>query len=643
MKSGYRYCAIFLALMLLAPGSSRGLKNPANQAVAILDKAIEALESESVNWRQVLEETRDNLTDSGQAAIRNEVSNALTRAIATDGTEFRRNIDFIRVRARRDLNSVRAGLSQQPTSGREPSKMPWSGWWWPTRRFPPPMAAAGGPLDKFDQYIAGLGLSPPGARSWDEINHYKPGCPWCGHCHGWAAAAILEPEPTRPIRVGMIDFTVGDLKGLLTEAHCTDAYDLIEGTRDIVTGTGDDQLKAITFHRVLLDWVMNGEPVIMDRTKKPEVRNHPVYRCQMTTRPDQGDPRKTHVTATLWYVSAWVNPDYVGTRGFQMAYQYWITGDFQNPSDGDWEGSSQNDHPGLIWRPAHVSYDPSRNPNPALRYYDPYIRQLLNKIRGSHVAMPNLEPGIMDRPIILNLSPYSMITTLIYRGLAPREQSEDSAAQAMAVSRDISADVAPSTFRLRSRPIFHGRRLIREGRERSAGNAGKLYPAWGEGTWWQIQVRQRAVAARESEAGWTQPFRLSFEVIGEEVVDDRPCYRIRVTYPDRPSSAEYQYADIWVTKDKRAMLKGRLQIGDRSIPMRHHFLTELLKATHLEVDTEVELRSPLDPRWTDRKAELQAFEGRSPYGGRLVSSLAAPFPLRIEEPTYIVELMNWGI
>jgi hypothetical protein len=45
--------------------------------------------------------------------------------------------------------------------------------------------------------------------------------------------------------------------------------------------------------------------------------------------------------------------------------------------------------------------------------------------------------------------------------------------------------------------------LIREGRERKAGNAGKLYPAWGEGTWWQIQVRQRAIAASESEAGWT--------------------------------------------------------------------------------------------------------------------------------------------
>jgi hypothetical protein len=91
------------------------------------------------------------------------------------------------------------------------------------------------------------------------------------------------------------------------------------------------------------------------------------------------------------------------------------------------------------------------------------------------------------------------------------------------------------------------------------------------------------------------------------------------------------------------MLKGRLQIGDRSVPMRRHFLTELLKATHLEVDTDGVPRSPLDPRWPGRKVELQAFEGRSPNGGSRVSSLAAPFPLRIDEPTYKVELTDWGI
>jgi hypothetical protein len=408
----------------------------------------------------------------------------------------------------------------------------------------------------------------------------------------------------------MIYFTVGDLKGLLTEAHSTDAYDLIEGERDIVTRTKDDELKAIVFHQVLLNWVSNGKPVIMDMTKKPEVRNHPVYKCQMTTQPDQSNPEKTHVTATLWLVSCGVSADYVGTRDFQATYQYWITGDFQNPSDGDWEGSSQNDHPGLIWRPTYVNADPRLNPNPAVKYYDPYILQLLNNIEsGVYVAIPDLEPRDIERPIIPDMPPHSGI----------------------------------SAFHTRSRPPLRERRLLREGRQMSPKNPGKRHPEWREGTWWQIQVRQRAVAAMEEEVGWTQPFRLFFEVIREEVVEDRPCYRVQVTYPDRPRSAEYQYADVWVTKDERAMLKGRLQIGGRSIPMRNHFLMELLKATHLEVNAEGIHSSPLDPRWPERKVELQAFEGRSPNGGSYISSLAAPFPLRIEEPTYIVELTDWGI
>ena len=91
------------------------------------------------------------------------------------------------------------------------------------------------------------------------------------------------------------------------------------------------------------------------------------------------------------------------------------------------------------------------------------------------------------------------------------------------------------------------------------------------------------------------------------------------------------------------MLKGSLHIGDRSIPMRHHFLTELMKVAHLEVNTDGELRSPLDPGRPDQKAELRAFVASSPYGGSGVSSLEAPFHLRIEEPTYIAELMDWGI
>ena len=70
---------------------------------------------------------------------------------------------------------------------------------------------------------------------------------------------------------------------------------------------------------------------------------------------------------------------------------------------------------------------------------------------------------------------------------------------------------------------------------------GKRYPEWREGAWWRIQVRQKAIAAREKEVGWTQPFRLLFEVVGEEVVEGWPCPTgsrslIRIGLPARSAS-----------------------------------------------------------------------------------------------------------
>jgi len=90
-----------------------GLHDPIDDAVEVLEEAIETLENESANWQSVLEETRDELIDEGQATIRNEVSNVLTRAIAATGTELRCNFDFARDRVRQDLIRIKANLLNQ--------------------------------------------------------------------------------------------------------------------------------------------------------------------------------------------------------------------------------------------------------------------------------------------------------------------------------------------------------------------------------------------------------------------------------------------------------------------------------------------------------------------------------------------------
>lgn len=118
MNSKNKYGVVFLALMLLLPLCSGC--GAVTEAVSVLDKAINALEQESANWRKVLEETRDQLTDAAQSTIRNEVSDVLSRSIAASGTEVKCVLDFIRTRARQDLIRIKTKLLNQPDPEKEP-------------------------------------------------------------------------------------------------------------------------------------------------------------------------------------------------------------------------------------------------------------------------------------------------------------------------------------------------------------------------------------------------------------------------------------------------------------------------------------------------------------------------------------------
>ena len=123
----------------------------------------------------------------------------------------------------------------------EATRPAWSGYWWPMlsgkdRPGYVNLYDADGPLDKYDRYSVAIGLPNPGARAFEEWRHWADSrlekatgfkAFWWGHCNGWAAAAVLEPEPTQPISEKNIKFAVGDQKGLLTVAHNGDPVDLI--------------------------------------------------------------------------------------------------------------------------------------------------------------------------------------------------------------------------------------------------------------------------------------------------------------------------------------------------------------------------------------------------------------------------------
>lgn len=70
------------------------------------------------------------------------------------------------------------------------------------------------------------------AHDWEKENHscdnligeLKKSCEsWWGHCNGWAAAAIKELEPRKPIKVGTQTLSVAEQKGIYTELWLSSA------------------------------------------------------------------------------------------------------------------------------------------------------------------------------------------------------------------------------------------------------------------------------------------------------------------------------------------------------------------------------------------------------------------------------------
>jgi hypothetical protein len=231
---------------------------------------------------------------------------------------------------------------------------PWSGWWWPATASVagPHLFDAGGPLAKYDQYIARNGGDVSGTLAWEQSELQLSGVAWAGHCNGWAAAALLEEEPGVPSQAGGVLFTVADLKGLLSGYHFADAAAWLHG--------GENDLSPVDFHGRLVDWLGNrqkGMIVTFRPSQDEEVWSYPAYRFDLVMGPDAIAPGVTHVKATVWLADNNVPADFVGVRpwhGDGQTYEYWIQGPPEAPIGGGWEGASvagRFAHPSFIWYP----------------------------------------------------------------------------------------------------------------------------------------------------------------------------------------------------------------------------------------------------------------------------------------------------
>ena len=188
----------------------------------------------------------------------------------------------------------------------EAAVQPWSGWWWPAGSAGggPTLFAPDGPLDKYDRYVAATSGESPGTRAWEREELYIPGVPWAGHCNGFAAAALLEPEPTQPISVLGITFSVADQKGLLVDYHFGDSAAWSFGA--------DSDLNPADFHRMLLTWI--GEAgqgfVLTYDMGGGEVWSYPAYKFESHWTADPGRiwyPEPTIRNSDRDLVSPWLD------------------------------------------------------------------------------------------------------------------------------------------------------------------------------------------------------------------------------------------------------------------------------------------------------------------------------------------------
>jgi subtilisin-like proprotein convertase family protein len=141
-------------------------------------------------------------------------------------------------------------------------------------------------VDEKKKELEGMEVEIDTAYEWEVMNHGNGQFGvqyWWGHCNAWAAAACVEPEPVKEAEVNGITFTVGDMKGLLTEAwmECSSSF---FGSRNEAHKEEDDRqgidyndVTAAAFHIFFADQIGNRDKAfVIDEFTGQEVWNQPV-------------------------------------------------------------------------------------------------------------------------------------------------------------------------------------------------------------------------------------------------------------------------------------------------------------------------------------------------------------------------------
>lgn len=216
-------------------------------------------------------------------------------------------------------------LADLPLEG-EAARIPWPGSYWPTYRDSIndrwEGADSASPAEKYGQAFDVQGVPDAVSEAFGIDSHsHRTECQqddecdsdigercakrrdqesghciptWFGICHGWAPAAVLEPEPVEPVTVNGVTFRVNDIKALASIAYnstqvrflsyrCNTDDDDISFDEYQRPDTKCRDTNPGTFHVIATNFLgLRGESFAEDRTYDDEVWNQPMRGYRIT-------------------------------------------------------------------------------------------------------------------------------------------------------------------------------------------------------------------------------------------------------------------------------------------------------------------------------------------------------------------------
>lgn len=247
--------------------------------------------------------------------------------------------------------AIMPSLASAATESGTVSKWPWSGYWWPMLNTDLNLYDNGQSMQLYDQYLLKTTGTAGRAQAWEKANHFTDDASndWWGHCHAWAAASILAPEPQSTRTVSGVTFGGDQLRGLVTELYYQPKFSWLAGTRadsDDTTTAAYRDIAPVWMDYLLRYYVRYYKyPFIMDISADSQVWNFSIIAfSRNSTAIGNGNE---NVTTTVWYSNPVAHV--TGTKYFSRTYTYTMPTNYS--SSGTWTGNSVKDHPDFAWVP----------------------------------------------------------------------------------------------------------------------------------------------------------------------------------------------------------------------------------------------------------------------------------------------------